>query len=57
MYEQVDNADAMSEINAGEEMHVVDIKTSRVISCASMTISAIKSFVERDDVMFFKTVS
>lgn len=57
MYEQVEKANVLTEINGGAVLYVVDIPTGRVIECANMTLSAVKSFIDKEDAMFFKAVA
>lgn len=57
MYEQVEKANVLTELNSGAAMYVVDIPTQRVIECANMTLSAVKSFINKPEAMFFKAVA
>lgn len=56
MYELIKKEDVLKELNSGGVMYVVDIPTQRVMECADMTLSAVKSFVEKPEAMFFKAV-
>lgn len=56
MYEQIEKADVLTELNGGSEMYAVDIPTQRVMDCADMTLSAVKSFIDKPGAMFFKRV-
>ena len=57
MYEQIEKANVLTELNSGSEMYVVDIPTQRVMNCAAMTLSAVKSFIDNPGAMFFKRVA
>lgn len=57
MYEQVEKTNVLTELNSGAVMYVVDIPTQRVMDCANMTLSAVKSFIEKPEAMFFKAVA
>lgn len=57
MYEQVEKTNVLEELNAGSVMYVVDIPTQRVMACDDMAISAVKSFLDKSEAMFFKVVS
>ena len=54
MYEQVAREDVLTTLNSGAAMYVVDIPTLRVMPCANMTLSAVKSFIDKPEAMFFK---
>lgn len=54
MYEQVEKDNVLTELNSGSAMYVVDIPTLRVMVCAEMTLSAVKSFIDKPEAMFFK---
>lgn len=54
MYEQVKSENVLTELNSGAAMYVVDIPTLRVMVCADMTLSAVKSFIDKPEAMFFK---
>lgn len=56
MYELVEKENVMEEMGSGSEMYVVDIPTRRVIACLDMTLSAVKSFLDKPETMFFKKV-
>lgn len=53
-YVQVDKSEVLTELNDGAVMYVVDIPTLRVMECANMTLSVIKSFIDKPETMFFK---
>lgn len=57
MYELIAKDDVLKELNSGDPMYVVDIPTGRVMECANMTLSAVKSFIEKPEAMFFKAVN
>ena len=57
MYELVEKDNVLTELNNGYVMYVVDIPTLRVMECANMTLSAVKSFIDKDEAMFFKAVA
>ncbi len=57
MYELVEKNNVLNELNNGCVMYVVDFPTLRVMECANMTLSAVKSFVEKAEAMFFKAVA
>lgn len=57
MYEQVEKENVLSELNNGVAMYIVDIPTARVMQCANMTLSAVKSFIDKPEAMFFKAVT
>lgn len=57
MYEQIEKDDVLKELNNGSVMYVVDIPTQRVMECANMTLSAVKSFIDKPEAMFFKAVA
>ena len=56
MYELVEKENVLAELNGGSLMYVVDIPTQRVMECANMTLSAVKSFMDKPEAMFFKAV-
>lgn len=56
MYELVEKENVLAELNGGSVMYVVDIPTYRVMGCANMTLSAVKSFIDKPEAMFFKVV-
>lgn len=56
MYKLVEKENVLAELNGGSVMYVVDIPTYRVMECANMTLSAVKSFIDKPEVMFFKVV-
>lgn len=56
MYEKVEKNEVLEEMNNGAEMWVVDFSTRRVMECGEMLISAVRSFVDKDEAMFFKKV-
>lgn len=57
MYIQVEKDDVLTELNNGSVMYCVDIPTQRVMECGSMTLSAVKSFIEKPEAMFFKVAA
>ena len=57
MYELVEKENVLTELNKASVMYVVDFSTLRVMECANMTLSAVKSFIEKDEAMFFKAVT
>ena len=57
MYEQVEKANVLAEINEGADMYVVDIPTQRVMSCKEILIGAIVTFINKPETMFFKAVA
>lgn len=57
MYEQVEKANVLSELNNGAVMYAVDIPTNRVMECANMTLSAVKTFIDKPEAMFFKAAA
>lgn len=54
MYEQVAKENVLTELNSGAEMYVVDIPTLRIMVCGAMTLSAVKTFIDKPEAMFFK---
>jgi hypothetical protein len=54
MYSQIDKAKVLTELNNGSELYCVDFRTLRVMSCSDMTVSAVKSFMANENVLFFK---
>jgi len=56
MYEQVEKANVLIELNNGSVMYAVDFPTQRVMECANMTLSAVKSFIDKPETVFFKEV-
>lgn len=56
MYEQVEKANVLAELNNGSVMFAVDFPTQRVMECANMTLSAVKSFIDKPETVFFKEV-
>ena len=56
MYENVEKSSVLEEMNTGAEMYVVDFSTRRVLDCGEMLISAVRSFIDKDEAMFFKKV-
>ena len=57
MYEKVEKADVLTELNTGAVMYVVDFPTLRCMKCADMLLSAVKSFIDKPEAMFFKAVN
>jgi hypothetical protein len=57
MYELVEKDNVLAQLNSGALMYVVDIPTQRVMECANMTLSAVKSFIDKPEAMFFKVVA
>ena len=57
MYELVEKDNVLKELNDGYVMYVVDFPTLRVMECANMTLSAVKSFIDKAEAMFFKVVA
>lgn len=57
MYDLIKKEDVLKELNNGALMYVVDIPTQRVMECANMTLSAVKSFIDKPEAMFFKAVA
>ena len=57
MYHFILKEDVLKELNGGAVMYVVDIPTQRVMECANMTLSAVKSFIDKPEAMFFKAVA
>ena len=57
MYELVDKDKVLTELNGGALMYVVDIPTQRVMECANVTLSSVKSFIDKPEAMFFKAVN
>lgn len=56
MYEQVEKSNVLTELDTGLPMYVVDIPTQRVMECATMTLQAVKSFINKPEAMFFKEI-
>lgn len=56
MYEKVEKENVLEEMNNGAEMYVVDIPTLRVLRCEEMLMSAVRSFMDKEEAMFFKKV-
>lgn len=56
MFELVNKENVLTELNSGSVMYVVDIPTQRVMECSNMTLSAVKSFIDKPEAMFFKEV-
>ena len=54
MYSQVDKANVLTELNNGSELYCVDFRTRRVMWCGEMTLNGVKSFMENENVLFFK---
>lgn len=57
MYELVEKENVLTELNKATVMYVVDFATLRVMECANMTLSAVKSFIEKPEALFFKVVA
>ena len=57
MYELVKKENVLTDLNKASVMYVVDFATLRVMECANMTLSAVKSFIEKPEAMFFKAVA
>lgn len=57
MYELVSKENVLEVLNNGSEVYCVDIPTGRVMECANMTLSAVKSFIDKPEAMFFKVVA
>ena len=57
MYEQIKKEDVLEVLNKGSEVYCVDIPTARVMECTNMTLSAVKSFIDKPEAMFFKVVA
>lgn len=56
MYKNVEKSSVLEEMNTGAEMYLVDFSTRRVLDCGEMLISAVRSFIDKDEAMFFKKV-
>lgn len=56
MYELVSKENVLEELNNSSDLYCVDIPTCRVMECANMTLSAVKSFIDKPEAMFFKAV-
>lgn len=56
-YTQVKKDDVLKELDNGATLYAVDIPTQRVMECAYMTLSAVKSFIDKPEAMFFKAVA
>lgn len=56
MYSQVAKENVLEELNNSADLYCVDIPTLRVMRCADMTLSAVKSFIDKAEAMFFKRV-
>lgn len=54
MYKQIEKENVLSELNSGSDLYCVDFPTFRVMRCADMTLSAVKSFIEKTESEFFK---
>lgn len=54
MYKQVARENVLTELNNASDLYCVDIPTLRVMRCAEMTLSAVKSFIDKPEAMFFK---
>ena len=57
MYDLVEKENVLTELNKASVMYVVDFATLRVMECANMTLSAVKSFIEKPEALFFKVVA
>ena len=57
MYKLVSKENVLEEINNGSDLYCVDIPTERVMVCTDMRLSAIKSFIDKPETMFFKAVA
>lgn len=57
MYKLVEKSSVLTELNNGADMYIVDIPTQRVMNCADLTMSAIKSFIDKPESMFFKAIT
>ena len=57
MYVQIKKEDVLEVLNNGSEVYCVDIPTARVMECTNMTLSAVKSFIDKPEAMFFKVVA
>ena len=56
-YVQVEKENVLSELNGSSKLYMVDIPTQRVVDCATMTIGAVISFIDKPEAMFFKEVA
>ena len=56
-YQLIEKENVLTEFTSGAVMYVVDIPTNRVIECAYITLSAVKSFIDKPEAMFFKEVA
>jgi hypothetical protein len=56
-YTMVEKTDVLTELNNGTEMYIVDFPTLRVMRCDEMTFSAVRSFIDKPEAMFFKVVA
>ena len=56
MYDQVAKENVLTELNNSADLFCVDFQTLRVMRCADMTLSAVKSFIDKPEAMFFKRV-
>lgn len=56
MYEKVEKNNVLEEMSTGVEMWLVDFSTRRVLNCEEMLISAVRSFIDKEEAIFFKRV-
>lgn len=51
-YAQIENKDVLSKIIDGATVYCVDISSGRCMTCSTMTLEAIKSFVSNPEITF-----
>lgn len=56
MYELIEKENVITELNTGADLYIVDIPTRRVMNCSEMILTAIKSFIDKPEAMFFKVM-
>ena len=56
-YVEIDKNSILNEIGGAERVIICDFDTLRIMDCKDMNMSAIKSFMAKDNTKFFKGVT
>lgn len=56
-YVEIDKNSILSEIGGAEQVIICDFDTLRMMDCKNMNMSAIKSFMAKDNAKFYKGVN
>ncbi len=57
MFKQIEKENVLTELNNSSDVYCVDIPTLRIMRCVDLKLSAVKSFIDKPETMFFKPVA